>query len=158
MDFFCMFEFVRLKSEYKKLELDHMCRKDIFPGLILSLLGGITVIIGAVGAHQFRPKISIEAYDRFETGFFYQVFHLLVLLLVWSSDKISSRSKTWIYRFMGLGILFFSGSLYLVAIRELLVFDLLFLSYIAPFGGLLFISGWLTLAWGIYKKREDKVG
>jgi uncharacterized membrane protein YgdD (TMEM256/DUF423 family) len=149
-----MFRLVRSVHEYRKIELDHMYRKDKFHGVILSLLGASTVILGAAGAHQLRPKISPEAYERFEIGFFYQAFHLMVLLLVWSSRKISSRTKPWIYRLMGLGLLFFCGSLYLSATRELLPFDPWFSGPMTPIGGLLFILGWGALAWGIVKKKR----
>lgn len=131
-----------------------MHHRDKIHGLILSLLGAITVALGAWGAHSLQKAITPEEYKRFEIGFFYQVFHLLILILVWSSHKISSRVKPWIYRLMGLGILFFSGSLYLMSAASLMVLDKGFIGPLTPVGGLFFISGWLALGWGILKKKR----
>jgi uncharacterized membrane protein YgdD (TMEM256/DUF423 family) len=55
---------------------------------------------------------------------------------------------------MGLGILFFSGSLYLMSMAKLLVLDTGFIGPITPVGGLLLILGWLVLGWGIVKKKR----
>ena len=131
-----------------------MHRRDKIHGLVLSLLGAMTVALGAWGAHGLQNTITAEEYKRFEIGFFYQVFHLIVLVVIWSSHKISSRVKPWIYRFMGLGILFFSGSLYLLSAAKLLVLDTGFIGPITPVGGLLLILGWLVLGWGIVKKKR----
>ena len=84
--------------------------RDKIHGVVLSLLGAITVALGAWGAHGLQNAVTPEEYKRFEIGLFYQVFHLVVLLIVWSSHKIARKFKPWIYGFMGLGILFFSGS------------------------------------------------
>ena len=131
-----------------------MQHKDKIRGLLLSLLGAVTVVLGAWGAHGLKDQITAEEYQRFEVGLFYQVFHLIVLLVIWSSHKISSRVKPWIYRFIGLGILFFSGSLYLMSAQALLFFDPLFLGPLTPIGGLLLLIGWSLLGWGILKKKR----
>ena len=131
-----------------------MQHNDKIQWVILSLLGAITVVLGAWGAHGLKPLISPEEYQRFEVGFFYQVFHLTVLLVIWSSHKISSRIRPWVYRFMGLGILFFSGALYLMSARALLFFYSSFLVPLTPIGGLFFIVGWLLLGWCILKKKR----
>lgn len=131
-----------------------MQHRDKIHGVILSLLGAITVALGAWGAHGLQNAITPEEYKRFEIGLFYQVFHLVVLLIVWSSHKIARQFKPWIYRFMGLGILFFSGSLYLMSMAKLLVLDTGFIGPITPVGGLLLILAWLALGWGIVKKKR----
>ena len=131
-----------------------MQHNDKIQGVILSLLGAITVVLGAWGAHGLKPLISPEEYQRFEVGFFYQVFHLTVLLVIWSSHKASSRIRPWGYRFMGLVNLFFSGALYLMSARALLFFGSSFLGPLTPKRGLFFIVGWLLLGWGILKKKR----
>lgn len=131
-----------------------MHRNDKIHGLLLSILGAFTVALGAWGAHGLQNAIGPEAYKRFEIGFFYQVFHLLTLIMVWSSHKISSRIKPWIYRLMGLGILLFSGSLYLMSASSLLHLDSAFMGPLTPVGGLFFILGWLALGWGVVKKKR----
>ena len=131
-----------------------MPRRDKIHGLVLSLLGAMTVALGAWGAHGLQNTISAEEYKRFEIGFFYQVFHLIVLIVIWSSHKISSRVKPWIYRFMGLGILFFSGSLFLMSAATLMVFDTGFIGPLTPIGGAFLILGWFALGWGILVKKR----
>ncbi len=131
-----------------------MWHKDKFQGIIFSLVGAITVVLGAWGAHGLQDAVDPQEYKRFEIGFFYQVFHLIILIVIWSSHKISSKIKPWIYRFIGLGIIFFSGSLYLMSAASLLFFDPLFLGPLTPVGGLFFIIGWLLLGWGILKKKR----
>jgi len=131
-----------------------MHHRDKIHGVALSLLGAMTVTLGAWGAHSLQTAISPEEYKRFEIGFFYQVFHLLVMITIWSSHKISSRIRPWIFRLMVLGILFFSGSLYLMSAASLLPFDLKFIGPLTPIGGFFLILGWFTLAWGVWKKRR----
>ena len=131
-----------------------MHRRDKIHGLVLSLLGAMTVALGAWGAHGLQNTISAEEYKGFEIGFFYQVFHLIVLIVIWSSHKISSRVKPWIYRFMGLGILFFSGSLFLMSAATLMVFDTGFIGPLTPIGGAFLILGWFALGWGILVKKR----
>jgi uncharacterized membrane protein YgdD (TMEM256/DUF423 family) len=131
-----------------------MHHRDKIHGLLLSLLGAFTVALGAWGAHGLQNAITPEEYKRFEIGFFYQVFHLLVLITTWASHKISSRIKPWIFRLMGLGIVCFSGSLYLLSAASLLTFDFKFIGLLTPIGGGLLILGWFALGWGVLKKSR----
>jgi uncharacterized membrane protein YgdD (TMEM256/DUF423 family) len=131
-----------------------MHHRDKIIGLVLSIFGAITVVLGAWGAHGLQNAVNPQEYKRFEIGFFYQVFHLLVLITIWSSHKISSRIKPWIYRLMGLGIFFFSGSLYLLSAASLRVFEIPFLGLLTPVGGFFFILGWFALGWGVLKKTR----
>jgi uncharacterized membrane protein YgdD (TMEM256/DUF423 family) len=64
------------------------------------------------------------------------------------SSKLINAS----YYLFAIGILFFSGSLYLLSCREILGFSwLIYMGPITPIGGLLFIIGWLTTGWAAYK-------
>jgi len=110
-----------------------------------ALICGLTVIIGAFGAHAL--KATLEANDRispFETGVLYQMFHGLALLalgIISTLKKVSANGVKKAYWCFLLGVLFFSGSLYGLAIWP----QLAWLGPVTPIGGLLLVVGWLLL-------------
>ena len=117
-------------------------------GIIASLYGLFAVIMGAFGAHALKDKLDAYQHTIFEKAVSYQFYHVAVLFAV--SFLLSGQSKnTLIYSgwFFTSGILFFSGSLYLLATRSLLGLDALtpFLGPITPIGGLCLIIGWTLL-------------
>ena len=110
------------------------------------LLGAVAaflaVALGAFGAHGLRGRLSPEMLAVFQTGVQYQMAHALALVLV---SGIMGRMSGWLIQtagwcFVG-GILFFSGSLYLLAVTGITI-----LGAITPIGGLLFLAGWACLA------------
>ena len=117
-------------------------------GIIASLYGLFAVIMGAFGAHALKDKLDAYQHTIFEKAVSYQFYHVAVLFTV--SFLLSGQpQKTLIYSgwFFTSGILFFSGSLYLLATRSLLGLDALtpFLGPITPIGGLCLIIGWTLL-------------
>ncbi len=113
-----------------------------------ALLGGLAVILGAFGAHALKAKLSPESLQIFETGVRYQVYHALALLLVaLLSDKMNASSMNFSGYFFIAGVILFSGSIYLLATREILGIDSWksFLGPITPLGGLCFVVGWILL-------------
>ena len=110
------------------------------------ILGATAVILGAFGAHALKAKISVEHLQIFETGVRYQFYHAFALLLLaLFFDKISvGPAQVAGYAFIA-GVLLFSGSIYLLATREVLGIDSWesVLGPITPLGGLFLISGWL---------------
>ena len=111
-----------------------------------SLLAMIAVILGAFGAHALKDKIPAAQLLIFETGVRYQFYHALAILLV---DLLIHFRKTrhlvaagWLFT---AGIVFFSGSLYILSFRSLIPFSVSFLGPITPLGGALFIFGWGAL-------------
>jgi uncharacterized membrane protein YgdD (TMEM256/DUF423 family) len=117
---------------------------------ITSILGAITIILGAFGAHALKEKLGIDALKSFETGVRYQMYHVILLLFVNSINELSTKSKNNISLLFFLGILFFSGSIYLIT-----VFDVnpKIIWFVTPFGGLLFILGWFKLAYSFFKEK-----
>ncbi len=89
-----------------------------------TLLGALAVILGAFGAHALKAKISLDNLQIFETGVRYQFYHALALLLLaLLFDKISPGSAQIAgYCFIA-GVILFSGSIYLLATRELFGID-----------------------------------
>jgi uncharacterized membrane protein YgdD (TMEM256/DUF423 family) len=110
------------------------------------LLGAVAaflaVALGAFGAHGLRGRLSPEMLAVFQTGVQYHMSHALALILV---AGIMGRMSGWLIQTAGwcfvAGIVFFSGSLYLLAVTGVTV-----LGAVTPIGGLLFLAGWACLA------------
>ncbi|MBZ0327569.1 MAG: DUF423 domain-containing protein [Altibacter sp.] len=114
-----------------------------------SVLAAITIGIGAFGAHGLKELVDAEALSSFETGVRYQMYHVLALLIVGFATVIPAATKKWVFRFFCFGILLFSGSIYLLALKSVLPFSVSFLGPVTPIGGLLFMMGWLRMAYGL---------
>tara|TARA_R110002072_G_scaffold7503_2_gene40867 strand:+ start:661095 stop:661493 length:399 start_codon:yes stop_codon:yes gene_type:complete len=117
--------------------------------VIAAVLAAITIALGAFGAHGLKSIVSAESLTTFETGIRYQMYHVIALLVIGLSAQVPLTTKKWVLRFFCFGMLFFSGSIYLLALKEQLPFSVSFLGPITPIGGLLFILGWIRLAYGL---------
>lgn len=117
--------------------------------VIAAVLAAITIALGAFGAHGLKSIVSAESLTTFETGVRYQMYHVIALLVIGLSAQVPVATKKWVLRFFCFGMLFFSGSIYLLALKEQLPFSVSFLGPITPIGGLLFILGWIRLAYGL---------
>lgn len=114
-----------------------------------SILAAVTIGIGAFGAHGLKNLVEAEALASFETGVRYQMYHVIALLIVGFATAIPPETRKWVFRFFCFGILLFSGSIYMLALKNVLPFSVSFLGPVTPIGGLLFIIGWLRLAYGL---------
>ena len=114
-----------------------------------SILGALTIAIGAFGAHGLKELIDAKSLATFETGVRYQMYHVFAILILGIATTISSNTKKWVFRFFILGIIFFSGSIYLLSLDSLLLFNAKTIGFITPIGGLFFILGWLRLGFGL---------
>lgn len=118
-----------------------------------SVLGLLSVVFGAFGAHGLKALISEGSLQSFETGVRYQMYHALLLLFVGIASFISEKSKKIVYYLVVLGVIFFSGSIYGLATNELSSFDFKTIALITPFGGLMLITSWLFLLFSIIKAK-----
>jgi uncharacterized membrane protein YgdD (TMEM256/DUF423 family) len=109
-----------------------------------AFFGMIAIILGAFGAHASKKVLSIEALATFETGVKYQIYHALFLVLIGMLNGLSTKAKKIIYNLVVFGVIFFSGSIYLLATNSLTTFDFKIIGFATPIGGLL-----LILAWGV---------
>lgn len=108
----------------------------------------LAVIIGAFGAHGLKSHLSNEMMQVYKTGVEYHFYHALGLLLIGAlSVSIPSGLLNWSAIFLTLGIILFSGSLYIMAIT-----GIKWLGAITPLGGLSFITGWIILFVAVWKK------
>lgn len=109
---------------------------------------GLAVVLGAFGAHGLKDRLSLEHLGQWKTGVEYQFYHGLGLLLLAAlGNRVPAGALKRISWFFFLGVLLFSGSLYLLSTRELtgLGGATAFIGPVTPLGGLFFIAGWAQL-------------
>jgi uncharacterized membrane protein YgdD (TMEM256/DUF423 family) len=120
---------------------------------IAALLAFLAVALGAFGAHTLNELLTTEKLNSFETGVRYQFYHSLALLIIGlNANKLNATAL--IGRFMLIGIVFFSFSIYLLSLQELIGINLSLLGPITPIGGLLLMISWLILFFKNYKKTQ----
>ena len=116
-----------------------------------ALLGLLTVVIGAFGAHSLKDKLSPEVLQSFETGVRYMMYHVLAILLITNSGMLSEKMKLIISALFITGILFFSGSIFAISLS---VVEAKQIWFITPLGGLFFILGWLISAFSFFRSAD----
>ncbi len=118
---------------------------------ITAALGVITIILGAFGAHMLKERLSIDNLQSFETAVRYQMYHVIVLLFVNTHADFSMKVKNSVSLFFFIGILLFSGSIYLITIAEIPAKSIWF---ITPLGGVSFIVGWALMFRSFVRKNK----
>ncbi len=118
---------------------------------IASVLGMLAIILGAFGAHALKKILSVEQLESFETAVRYQMYHVIVLLFVNMFTGFTVKQKNTISYLFFIGILFFSGSIYLIQLTAISAKSIWF---ITPLGGVFFIFGWIMLAIHFLKKKS----
>ncbi len=109
---------------------------------LIGISGAVCVMLGAFAAHGLEGRLSERYMDVFQTAVFYQLVHTLALLgLICLPDQlVNPKVRYWAAISFALGILIFSGSLYLLVFTHIGA-----LGMITPIGGSAFIVGWLLL-------------
>lgn len=120
--------------------------------LAAAVLGATGIVLGAFGAHALKKVLGEDSLLIFETGVRYQMYHALFLLFVGVSALPEKAKKTIMYLTV-IGLLFFSGSLYLLATDSLNSFDFKVFGPVTPVGGFLLILAWTWLFVGIMRKK-----
>jgi uncharacterized membrane protein YgdD (TMEM256/DUF423 family) len=119
-----------------------------------SLLGALAVIAGAFGAHALKASLPPRQLEVWQTAVQYQFYHVFALLFLSTFTRFKNKLITASYYLFTLGILLFSGSLYLISCREVLGMPgLVALGPVTPIGGLLFIIGWIMLAFAAFRNK-----
>lgn len=109
--------------------------------IFAALSGMLSVILGAFAAHGLKNRLSTNMLDTFQVGVQYQMYHSLALiLLVILYRQMPQTLLLYSAGFMIAGVIFFSGSLYLLALTQVKWFG-----PVTPIGGLFFIVGWALL-------------
>ncbi|ACU03762.1 MULTISPECIES: DUF423 domain-containing protein [Pedobacter] len=121
--------------------------------LTASLFGAIAVIFGAFGAHSLKNVLSSGSLEIWTKGVEYQFYHTFALLFL-ANYAAEGQPAKWAYRFFTLGIVLFSGSLYLLATRTILNIGFAnLIGPVTPIGGLCFILGWAMLFFTVLKRK-----
>lgn len=118
-----------------------------------SIFGIIAVILGAFGAHGLKSQISVSDLDNWKTGVNYQFYHIFALLYLSTISRFRDGFINLAYYAFTGGIIFFSGSLYLLATRSITGLGTGILGPITPIGGLMFILGWIFLLLAVIKNK-----
>lgn len=121
---------------------------------IAAMSGALSVAVGAFGAHGLRDALEAAGrMETFETAVKYHFYHTLALLAIGilAGRNPSPLLKFSAYAMMG-GIIVFSGSLYILSLT-----NTAWWGAVTPFGGLLFITGWILLAWAVVKGKIDRL-
>ncbi|HVP80466.1 MAG TPA: DUF423 domain-containing protein [Thermodesulfobacteriota bacterium] len=114
-----------------------------------SIFGLLSVALGAFGAHSLKNILDDYGRSVYEKAVLYQMFHTMALFAVGLMQHFQKETP-----FSGagwgflIGIVLFSGSLYLLALT-----GMKWLGAITPFGGVSFLVGWFLLAWSLVKGR-----
>jgi uncharacterized membrane protein YgdD (TMEM256/DUF423 family) len=110
--------------------------------LMLAAFFGFTGVgLGAFAAHGLKSRFTAEYLAIFHTGVLYQLIHALALLgVAVLAAQLPGRLITWAGFSFALGIVLFSGSLYVLTLTGFSK-----LGIITPFGGLALLVGWALL-------------
>lgn len=116
--------------------------------VIGSINMALAVALGAFGAHGLQPKLTERMFEIYQTGVQYHMIHAIgILVIAVAAERLGNPSiLTWAGWAMFGGIIFFSGSLYILSISGIKV-----LGAITPIGGMFFIIGWVLLAVGAFR-------
>ena len=124
--------------------------------LVATILGALSVGLGAFGAHGLKQVVPPETVASFETAVRYQFYHVFALLATGILyEKFPDKWMRWAGNCFIVGIILFSGSLYaLTAMKATETVGLSGIGVITPFGGLFFMAGWLLLFFALMKRRS----
>ena len=144
-------------SFYNNNHSSDMAKRFIF---IACLFGASAVAFGAFGAHILKELLTESEIQTFNTGVEYQFYHTFAIFIAALLSRYTSKRWAsvagWLFVF---GVLFFSGSLYLLAVSSKFGLESFksILGPMTPLGGGLFILGWLSLliASTVYKGRSN---
>ncbi len=120
---------------------------------ITAFLGLTAIVLGAFATHALKEKLSVEAMSSMETAIRYQIYHVIVLLFVNGFNGFTEKLKNTMSLFFFLGILGFSGSIYLIYLLGVPAKSIWF---ITPLGGVLLMIGWLLMLVSFTKKVINK--
>ena len=109
--------------------------------VIGAISGFLVVILGAFGAHGLKDILDEYGKSIYEKAVLYHMFHTMAILVLELIEKIQPEMQLSLagWAFI-LGIILFSGSLYILAVT-----GFKWMGMITPFGGVFFIIGWVLL-------------
>jgi len=121
--------------------------------LTAAIFGLVAIVLGAFGAHALKKVLTPSDLISFETGVRYQLVHALFLLYIGMTPLLEEGQKKEIFKLSTFGVIFFSGSIYLLATQSLTGITFSPIGWVTPLGGALLISAWIVLFIRVYKKK-----
>ncbi|MFN0189569.1 MAG: DUF423 domain-containing protein [Bacteroidia bacterium] len=109
-----------------------------------ALFAAFSVVFGAFGAHQLKDIVGANHLLTWETACRYEMVHALALLFI-SQIGVVNKHVKWAGIYFIIGIFLFSGSLYLIALKDVFSMNLKFIGPLTPIGGVFFIVGWIKI-------------
>ena len=114
---------------------------------IAALVGLLAVALGAFGAHALKEDLVRNSTAAiWDKAVFYHFIHAVMLFVLAQRKSVVSGPFV---SFLA-GILFFSGSLYLLAVT-----NARWLGAVTPLGGINFLLGWMWLVLAAGRKPTD---
>lgn len=118
-----------------------------------ALFSGLGVILGAMGAHSLKDRLTEQKLAAFHTATDYLLYHGLALLLVGiltlQLGGPAGKKLNWVGGLFTTGIVLFCGSIYILTFGGPRAFGPM-----TPLGGLSFMTGWFALAFICLKKND----
>ncbi|MGG7036909.1 MAG: DUF423 domain-containing protein [Flavobacterium sp.] len=121
---------------------------------VASFMGMTAIILGAFGAHALKKHLSVEQLTSFETGVKYQMYHALFLLYLGMNALINEKTRVLLFRLVVIGVILFSGSIYLLATKPVSGIDFKSIGFLTPIGGALLIVSWGILLLHFLKTKR----
>lgn len=128
-----------------------MNKKIVITGICFILT---SIILGAFGAHSLEKLVAADKLASYETGVRYQIYEGMALLVLGlNADKFNFSLKA-ITILLITGTLFFSISIYLLSIQEVVNMSFKFLGPVTPIGGGMMIIGWSILLINVIRSKS----
>jgi len=125
--------------------------------LITAALGAIAVILGAFGSHYLAERLSEKSLSAYKTGVLYHFIHTIALFgtaLLYRIYRIKGLFYVGLYFLIG--ILLFSGSLYILALKDLLGISIpIVFGLLTPIGGMALLGAWAAIFFTVIKIKTD---
>ena len=116
-------------------------------------MGAIAIMLGAFGAHGLKKILTVDQLNTFEVGVRYQIYHALFLLFVANNSIVSVKEKGIVLYLVVIGVILFSGSIYLLSTASLTTLKTKLIGPLTPIGGLLLIASWLYVFYCVFAKK-----
>jgi len=124
--------------------MNPLARNILITGGLLMALG---IVLGAVGTHALRARLSPDDLGVFETAVRYHIYNALGVLLIGAvALNATPPLLRWSAVLIVAGIVLFSGALYAASLGAPR-----FIHMLPPFGGLALIAGWILFAVAIWR-------
>jgi len=119
-----------------------------------AFFGMTAIILGAFGAHALKKLLTLEELATFETGVRYQMYHALFLLFIGLANQLSFKIKKTIAALTIIGVMLFSGSIYLLSTTSISQINFKVIGFVTPIGGAFLIAAWGVLLFQITNKKR----